>query len=137
MKRIYKTDEDRRLAKNERERLRRVQNPDKARASVTKWRENNPEKNSALAKVYRKGRRHKDIVKERIYRGLPLPTRPTPAACECCGGPPGKKSLHLDHCHETNNFRGWLCNKCNAGIGMLGDDVDGVAAAMSYLLRKP
>lgn len=68
--------------------------------------------------------------------GLPEPTRPRPAACECCDGPPnGKGVLHLDHDHETGAFRGWLCSLCNTAIGKLGDTPAGVRRALEYLLR--
>jgi hypothetical protein len=64
----------------------------------------------------------------------PAPTRPEPSRCECCGNPPhGKQSLHLDHDHAANTFRGWLCMNCNHGIGKLGDDYDGVLRALRYL----
>ena len=67
--------------------------------------------------------------------GLPEPTRPTPENCECCGSKLlGGKKTHLDHCHATGMFRGWLCNKCNLGIGALGDSVAGVENAIRYLL---
>ena len=62
-------------------------------------------------------------------------TRPEPDHCECCGGPSGKKELHLDHCHETGQFRGWLCSNCNKGTGMLGDNIEGLQNAVRYLRR--
>lgn len=69
-------------------------------------------------------------------RKHPQPTRKRPEHCECCGGPPnGSGHLHLDHCHESGVFRGWLCASCNLGIGNLGDDLDGVEKAASYLRR--
>ncbi len=39
------------------------------------------------------------------------------------------------HCHVTGVFRGWLCNKCNAGFGMLGDNLAGVERRLEYLRR--
>ena len=68
-------------------------------------------------------------------RGLPEPTRPMPATCECCGKTSRNRALHLDHCHETGKFRGWLCVKCNTGVGSLGDNVSGLQTAISYLKR--
>lgn len=65
---------------------------------------------------------------------LPSPTREMPDACESCGGPAtGIGSLHLDHDHETGEFRGWLCQKCNMGIGQLGDNIEGLQQAIDYL----
>ncbi len=44
--------------------------------------------------------------------------------------------LRADHCHDTNKFRGWLCAKCNTGIGMLNDLPKLVAKAARYLSKK-
>jgi Recombination endonuclease VII len=68
--------------------------------------------------------------------GLPEPTRTRPDKCECCGRDPGQRALCLDHDHDTNEFRGWLCTSCNAGIGSLGDDLEGVLNAVSYLNKS-
>jgi hypothetical protein len=79
--------------------------------------------------------------RQRLKRGLPVPTRPCPANCELCGIAPDRdgtgrfKVLALDHCHATGDFRGWLCNKCNAGIGALGDTIEGLKRAIAYLER--
>jgi len=51
--------------------------------------------------------------------------------CECCGDT--KQMLYFDHCHESDVFRGWLCNRCNSAIGMLGDDIEGIERALAYL----
>lgn len=68
-------------------------------------------------------------------RGYPTPTRPRSERCECCNRPPGSRALHLDHCHVTNTFRGWLCGNCNSGIGKLGDDEQGLRRAIKYLRK--
>lgn len=79
--------------------------------------------------------RDKLLAVSRKRKGLPPPTRPETSVCECCGGPPGTKRMRLDHCHDTNEFRGWLCGKCNTGIGQLGDNINGVRNALAYLER--
>lgn len=58
---------------------------------------------------------------------------------------PFTKLAHVDHVHvdgykkfaadeKKKYVRGMLCSTCNAGIGMLGDDVDVVLRAARYLL---
>ena len=71
---------------------------------------------------------------------------PKPDNCECCGKPPNtgddrnfskrKVGLVLDHDPKTKKFRGWLCDDCNKSIGSLGDTVEGVMKAVTYLKRK-
>ncbi len=93
----------------------------------------------ANRQYYRKWRTE-NIDHHRAYmrrkRGFPEPTRPCPLTCENCDGPPnGAGSLCLDHCHATGAFRGWLCSRCNVGLGCLGDDLEGLARTQAYLER--
>ena len=53
--------------------------------------------------------------------------------CECCGKKEDKPVL--DHCHDTETFRGWLCPPCNLGIGTLGDTIKDVENALNYLRK--
>ena len=39
----------------------------------------------------------------------------------------------LDHDHNTNNFRGWLCHKCNRGLGAFNDNTEHLENAIKYL----
>ena len=41
--------------------------------------------------------------------------------------------LCVDHCHGSGKVRGLLCKKCNSAIGLLGDNVDILSAAITYL----
>ena len=54
--------------------------------------------------------------------------------CECCGKPVYRNWL-LDHCHDTGDFRGWLCKQCNTGLGNLGDNLQSLQLAVEYLQR--
>lgn len=51
--------------------------------------------------------------------------------CACCKKP--TKRFVLDHCHETGIIRGAICHRCNNGLGMLGDNTEGVLMAWDYL----
>lgn len=54
--------------------------------------------------------------------------------CDCCNKT-HTKSLVVDHDHKTLDFRGWLCEDCNLGIGNLGDDLNGIENAIAYLRK--
>ena len=45
------------------------------------------------------------------------------------------KPLVLDHCHKTHSFRGWICQACNAALGLLADDPELFGRAIEYLQR--
>ena len=48
----------------------------------------------------------------------------------------GQKMLRswvLDHCHETETYRGWVCFNCNTGLGAFKDDLQKVSNACKYL----
>ena len=47
-----------------------------------------------------------------------------------------KKFLCIDHCHDTGNVRGLLCDSCNRGLGLLGDNPDNMLAAYDYLIKN-
>lgn len=57
--------------------------------------------------------------------------------CEICGNPPrdGGRDLNMDHDHETGEFRGMLCDNCNAGLGRFKDSVVNLEMAIAYLKR--
>lgn len=60
--------------------------------------------------------------------------------CAICGRTPeeaslGKKvrRLAVDHCHQTKKRRGLLCVGCNVSLGHLGDSIEILQKAISYL----
>lgn len=75
--------------------------------------------------------------KNRRQNGVPEPTRPRPERCELCGERPNEcgngATLHVDHCHTTGVFRGWLCRRCNVALGLLRDSADLCISAANYL----
>lgn len=69
-----------------------------------------------------------------------VPVKPL-TVCECCGRPfdntkKGKPRLDHDHGYEEvvlSAFRGYICDRCNTGIGLLGDNIAGLINALTYL----
>lgn len=57
--------------------------------------------------------------------------------CNICGAHESnfKKSLAVDHCHNTGVVRGLLCKNCNTGIGNFYDNVDIMKRAIEYIMR--
>ena len=41
--------------------------------------------------------------------------------------------LVVDHCHDSGNVRGLLCNGCNLGIGYFEDSPDRLIGAIKYI----
>jgi hypothetical protein len=74
----------------------------------------------------------------RLKHGMP----PEDYRCPVCGGNEedvkGKGNTRngswvLDHCHDTDSFRGWLCHKCNRALGGFNDDISLLKNAIQYL----
>jgi hypothetical protein len=59
--------------------------------------------------------------------------------CALCGRTqrpvPGvnRVTLSVDHDHRTGRVRGLLCNDCNRGLGLLGDDPVSLRRALAYV----
>jgi Recombination endonuclease VII len=61
--------------------------------------------------------------------------------CAICHRPPDPSyrphpRLVVDHDHETGRARGLLCHRCNAGIGMVHDDVDRIVSLVAYIVAR-
>ena len=59
--------------------------------------------------------------------------RPRPKLCEVCGL---EGTICFDHCHVTEKFRGWICNKCNTALGMVNDNPEVLRALAAYLEKS-
>ena len=56
--------------------------------------------------------------------------------CAICRSKLGLKFV-VDHCHKTGCVRGLLCSNCNTGLGLFGDSLERLHAALNYLMREP
>lgn len=154
----YKEDNVEKLREYQREyqRAYRIKNIDKIREQQKlNQRKRRAAKKEAGIKEITKSRKHEDIIKEltpeeipaylekkekRLTRrrenelGIKDATGIQPAGnCESCGN--YFEKLTCDHDHKTGVIRGWLCRRCNLGIGALGDTVEGVEKAVIYLKK--
>ncbi len=116
------------------------------------------ERNPLWQKAYGKKYRQKYIGKPRrrfmaaLYcsrkaadRGGYLPCDATPeelgaahtGKCHVCQVPEMecRTHLHMDHCHETGKFRGWLCEHCNKAAGHLKESPTIAADLALYIMR--
>lgn len=95
--------------------------------------ERNPEGFTAYNKAY-KHDNYQNIRNQHLTQQERAAGRPRPMLCEICGQPDqaGRK-LHYDHCHTHGHFRGWLCGKCNAGLGFARDDPEILMRMAVYL----
>lgn len=55
--------------------------------------------------------------------------------CLICGYEFGQKKgdIHVDHCHDSGDVRGLLCDKCNRGLGYFRDSPEILINAANYL----
>jgi hypothetical protein len=54
--------------------------------------------------------------------------------CACCGNPPNKRRLCVDHNHETLEIRELVCDYCNIVIGIF-ENSSQLEAVKTYLER--
>ena len=109
----------------------RERHPERYKESQRKWREKNKQYNRDRQRPYHLKYRYGMSVGE--YDAL---FKQQNGQCAICGTtePTGKWNvLAVDHCHHTGDVRGLLCNECNRGMGLLGDDASLLRAAADYL----
>lgn len=47
-----------------------------------------------------------------------------------------EKKLCIDHCHDKNIFRGFICKQCNTVLGLSYDNKDTLMRMVKYLTQK-
>lgn len=125
----YTKEEWLKLDRNQRSRIR---HPEKHKAAVRSWYSRNKEH---VKSSQRKYQLQKYSLTEQAYSEM---LEAQQGACAICGTtePTGKwKVFAVDHCHDTGEVRGLLCNECNRGMGLLGDDPDRLRQAADYLVK--
>ena len=100
-------------------------------AATSKWRKENP-----LAVALQNSR---SVVRKRGHASCAATVKELEVAftghCAICDVPEleCKTRLHLDHDHETGEFRGFLCGKCNKMLGLANDSEEILTSSLHYL----
>lgn len=100
-------------------------NPEARKKTVSKWRLENREALKRSQRKCRYGVTSEQYDQMLIGQG---------GVCAICGQPDPRRSLSVDHNHETGEVRGLLCDRCNTGLGKFQDRADLTAKATDYLL---
>src|SRR5688500_5862611 len=79
--------------------------------------------------------RHLNVLRHRGCKASlgDFDRRDATTECDLCGGPPGPRGWYIDHCHVSGRVRGFLCSRCNTGLGMFLDDPVLMRAAAEYV----
>jgi len=114
------------------------ENRNRTNAAQRRWKKKNTEK----VKEYYRSEGYKNLKSEKnllirlkkykvdreAYEAL------KEQGCPICVKP-FKQTPCFDHCHNTGDFRGLLCRRCNAAIGLLRDCPDTLSRATEYLKK--
>lgn len=57
--------------------------------------------------------------------------------CDICGNADPTRALAVDHDHSTLRLRGFLCGRCNSGLGFFRDHPENLRRAALYLESPP
>jgi len=57
-----------------------------------------------------------------------------PSICPVCLKTDNRRIV-VDHDHNTDEIRGWLCDKCNMGLGYLSDDTETISRLAEYMYK--
>lgn len=114
----------RRRCKNCYDKWLKKQNPEYAenqRQNCKEWIASNPDKYSEGQKKYRQENPKLAVA--------------VVGTCSVCLSQDVR--LDHDHDHETNEWRGWICRKCNLMLGLAHDNLETLTRAVDYLKNPP
>lgn len=95
------------------------------KASVDRWRKENPGAERAAQLKFKYG------MSVAAYEAMLIAQS---GRCAVCGTPAtARRVLHVDHCHAEGHVRGLLCVQCNTGLGHFKDDPTRLQSAIAYL----
>ena len=116
-------------------------NKEKATAKVREWRQQNAD----AVKQYRANNRHKHYRQELVRKYGVEPQwfddqlQRQENSCMCCKRQFqwGHKQTtpHVDHCHDSQEVRGILCNRCNTVLGLCEDNTELLTTLARYLRK--
>lgn len=126
------------------------ENPEYAsrqKATHQKWVEDNYDYKRQCDKSYHQNpevqARHRALGRERLLSSFGLTWEDEIVIieyqgnkCAICEETPSRR-YDLDHDKNTMLPRGFLCGRCNKGLGLLGDNVEGLEKALEYLHNPP
>src|ERR1035438_431670 len=119
----------------------RLNHKAKLAAYLKAWRQKNREKSNAYARE----RYAKQKIRPPLEGAVGAPKLSIPrvdevpaSLCELCNGVPKGRSGRtcFDHDHETGEFRGWICGRCNLVLGLVKDDTELLDKMIVYLFRS-
>ena len=116
-------------------------NKEKAKQKYRDWREENIDK----VRAYRKQNRAKHYRQEVMRKygvdegWFDEQLKKQGGMCECCNRKfawgDKQTTPHVDHCHQSGEVRGILCNRCNSVLGLSKDDPNLLSTLAEYLRK--
>ncbi len=94
------------------------------------WVKNNPEKVAMHVLRRRFTRISHDNLDQLVEKYLKV------SKCEICDRDIKEVgTLHIDHDHNSNAIRGFICTGCNIGLGQFKDNIESLKNAIEYLKK--
>lgn len=101
---------------------------------------------SEIKRTCKECRNKSSKIRNQLRKENPMPSRKEP--CPSCGetleylgrlGQKVFKSWRLHHCHKTEKFIGYICHRCNEGLGAFDDDPKKMQRSLNWqrkMLKK-